>query len=252
MMNDMKKNTWFLIFGFLFLLNACKETPDDFQPTDAGYDYFPLSIGKYLLYEVDSTIYDPTGDTSVYTSHTLMKEEILDTLRDNLGNLLYKLERYERQADTLPWQVKKVFTASVQGDQAVVTEDNLRFIRMTFPVRKNETWNGNVHFDPGLIVTVAGESLEMFKGWAYKIEETGVPVAVGNFNFEEVATIREADSENLIEKRLSKAQYAKGIGLVYRELWILDTQCVESCDGQTWEQKAEKGFILKQTITGHN
>jgi hypothetical protein len=67
-----------------------------------------------------------------------------------------------------------------------------------------------------------------------------------------VLTVREADSENLIELRRSRVKYAKGIGLVYRELWVLDTQCIEQCDGKPWEEKAEKGFILSQTITAHN
>jgi hypothetical protein len=67
-----------------------------------------------------------------------------------------------------------------------------------------------------------------------------------------VVTVQNADSENLIELRLAHEKYARGVGLVYRELWILDTQCIEDCIGMTWEQKAEKGFILKQTLIDHN
>lgn len=248
----MKNILWLLFIGFVLSLLSCEKTPDNFILGDEGYDYFPLEVGKYIIYDVDSTVYDPTGDTSVYSSKTIVKEVVTDTLRDNAGNLLYKLERFERSAGTLPWQVKKVFTASVQGDQAIVKEDNLRFIKLTFPVRKNESWNGNVFFDPSLVVTVAGESLEMFKSWSYKVENTGTAVTIGDFDFENVTTVREADSENLIELRVSRSQYARGIGLVYRELWILDTQCIEDCQGKTWEEKAEKGFIVKQTIIGHN
>ncbi len=236
---------------FCTFLASCEQTPDGFQ-IEQDEAYFPLAIGKYILYEVDSTIYDPTGGAHVRTSRTLMKEEIVDTLRDNTGNLLYKTERSIRAAEGLPWQVVKVFTASIQGAQAIVTEDNLRFIKMVFPLRRNNSWNGNVYFSPNLIVRVAGESLEMFKDWTYKVEEKDQPLSAGSFTFAEVATIREADSENLIELRRSKSQYAKGIGLIYRELWILDTQCIEACQGQTWEEKAEKGFILKQTILEHN
>ncbi|MBI5913889.1 MAG: hypothetical protein HY842_00810 [Bacteroidetes bacterium] len=238
------------LFALAFLV-ACKETPDDYE-ADAGLEYFPLEVGKFIEYEVDSTIYDPNGDTTVFSSKTFVREEVLDTLSDNNGNTLYKIERYERAADTLPWQVEKVLTMSVQGSQAIRTEDNLRFIKLTFPVRENETWDGNVHFNTSLIVTVAGESLEMFKGWNYRITEVGEPAVFGGFQFAETATVQEADSENLIELRTSKSTYAKGIGLVYRELWILDTQCIEPCGGQPWEEKAEKGFILKQIIIAHN
>lgn len=241
----------FAISGVILWLAACETTPDDYQVA-LDYEYFPLQVGKFIVYEVDSTIYDPTGDTSVFSSKTLVKEEVVDTISDNNGLTLYKIERYQRTADTLPWQVTKVFTASIQDNKAIQTEDNLRFIKVVFPAKKNKTWDGNVHFNSSLIVTVAGESLEMFKGWSYKIESSGEPETVGDFNFDEVLTVRESDNENLIELRRSKAKYAKGIGLVYRELWILDTQCIEQCEGQTWEEKAEKGFILTQKIIAHN
>lgn len=230
---------------------SCKTTADDYI-ADAGYDYFPLEVGKYKIYEVDSTIFDPTGDSMVILSRVLIKEEITDTLTDHNGNLLYRIERYQRKADTLAWQISKVFTASVQDNKAIVTEDNLRFIRMVFPPKERKSWNGNAHFNPTLIITVAGESLEMFKGWSYRIESQGVQDTVGTFIFDDVVTVQEADNENLIELRRAVAKYARGAGLVYRELWILDTQCIDACAGQYWEEKAEKGFILKQRLISYN
>jgi hypothetical protein len=234
------------------LLAACKQEADPYASHE-GLDYFPLEVGKYVWYEVDSTIFDPAGDTiSVRHSKTFVKEEVVDTLTDNLGNLLFRVERYERAADSLPWVVKKVFSQSLQGSQAIRTEDNLRFVKMTFPLRKSERWDGNIHFPDDLIITVEGETLEMFKGWSYKVLGVDEPFAEGDLHFDEALTVEEANSENLIELRQAKSVYARGIGLVYRELWILDTQCIEPCTGQTWEQKAEKGFILKQRMTKHN
>lgn len=230
---------------------ACDTTADDYQ-AELGLDYFPLAVGKTIVYEVDSTIFDPTGDTRVRHSKTFVKEETVDTLTDNLGQPLFKVERFERPNDTAAWKVAKVFTKSIQENQAIWTEDNLRFIKMTFPLRKNNTWNGNLHFDPTLIVTVAGETMEMFKGWAAKVKTLAEPAEIGAFQFLETVTVEEANNENLIELRTAKSVYAKGIGLVYRELWILDTQCIEDCAGLAWEEKAEKGFIVKQTVISHN
>ena len=234
-----------------FLLGACKQTPDDYN-TDLGLEYFPLEVGKFVVYEVDSTIFDPNGDSMIFSSKTFVKEEIIDTLSDNNGNLLFKIEHFERVADSLPWVIKKVLTESIQDNQGIRTEDNLRFIKLTFPVKKSTTWDGNVHFNDGLIVTVEGETLEMFKGWRYRVNQVNEPLTIGSFQFDETTTVEEANNENLIELRRSTAIYAKGIGLVYRELWILDTQCIDDCIGKPWEEKAEKGFILKQTILNHN
>jgi len=241
-----------LLFTASFFLNlSCKETPDLFQ-VELGKEYFPLAVGKYVVYEVDSTVFDPTGDSAIIYSTTFVKEEIVDTLHDNLSNTLYKIERSERKNETQPWQTKKVLTASIQEFQAIRTEDNLRFIKLVFPLKKNKTWDGNIYFDPSIIVTVAGESLEMFKSWDYKILSVGQAETIGDTLFDEVTTVQQAESENLIELRQSIEKYAKGIGLIYREAWILDTQCIEGCIGKTWHEKAEKGFILIQKMKDHN
>ncbi len=248
----MKNHLPIIAFGLLVaLLSACKETSDDYT-TEFGFEYYPLQVGNFIEYQMDSTIYDPNGDTTVYHSTTFMREEILDTLSDNNGNTLYKIEQYERAADTLPWAIKKVLTAAIMDNEAIRTEDNLRFIKFTFPAKKGNQWNGNAHFDTGLIVDVAGETLEMFKGWEYRTQAVGEAATVGSFQFEETAIVEEADNENLIELRRSIVTYAKDIGLVQREMWIQDTQCIDDCVGKTWEEKAEKGFILKQTILNHN
>ncbi|MBK9490095.1 MAG: hypothetical protein IPO07_15970 [Haliscomenobacter sp.] len=44
--------------------------------------------------------------------------------------------------------------------------------------------------------------------------------------------------------RRGTERYAADVGLVYRELSVLNTQCL-MCQGQAWEKKAQSGFILK-------
>lgn len=245
-------NTRLTIFFFgIVLLSACKTEPDDFD-MDFGFDYFPLETGRSWTYQMDSTIYDPTGDSTILHSTYFLKEIVIDSFVDLTGSTVYRIEQYQRAADTLPWVISKVVTASLTNNQAQRVEDNFRFIKLTFPLRKNNFWDGNAFFDPGTTVTVAGETLEMFKSWSYRVLEKGHPDSVGDFSFPEVATIQNADSENLIELRLAHEKYARGVGLVYRELWILDTQCIEDCIGMSWEEKAEKGFILRQTLLEHN
>jgi len=245
------KGLFFLLLITVSFFPACKEKADDFK-VDFGFEYFPLSVGKFIVYEVDSIIFNPTGATRVDSSKTFFKEEVVDTLLDNEGNVLFKIERFERKSDTLPWQISKVMTASLQDNKAIRTEDNLRFIKMVFPVEQNKSWNGNVFFDPGLIINIAGETIEMFKGWSYRMDAVGVSEVIGDLAFDDLTTVSMADVENLIELRRATEKYAKGIGLVYRELWILDTQCIEQCAGQSWIEKAEKGFILKQKVLDFN
>lgn len=236
----------------LLLLFSCKTEEDTFQIENVGDEYFPLAIGQYAVYEMDSTIYDPNGMELVRQSMTQLREEIIDTLRDNNDNLVYKIEQFTRAADTLPWAIQNVYTTAIIDKQAQRTEENLKFIKLTFPVRDNRSWNGNVFIDEGTIVIVAGETIEMFKGWDYRIKEVDLVDTLDNEIFEPVVLIEQADSDNEIELRESFEKYAPNVGLIYRELRILDTQCIEDCEGQPWEEKAEKGFILKQTIIEHN
>ena len=113
-------------------------------------------------------------------------------------------------------------------------------------------WNGNKFIDEGTVISVAGESVTIFKNWLYEYRGTGESVEVGGQIYNDVVTVYQADEENLIELRLSYEQYARGIGMIYREMKILDTQCILPCEGETWEEKAEKGFIIRQTLREHN
>ena len=123
---------------------------------------------------------------------------------------------------------------------------------MVFPLKQGLDWDGNQYIDITTIIPIAGESVEVFKSWSYEALTIGEAETNGDYNFEEVATISQADSENLIELRQSQEKYSKNVGLVYREMKILDTQCIIECENMIWEDKAEKGFILKQEINDFN
>ena len=307
----------FLFLAVVFVF-SCKTVEDNFD-TDLGHGYMALEVGKFIEYEVDSTIFDPTGDSLVNYYHSYLRDIIVDTLRDNIGELLYKTERFYRKSSAESWQIQKVFTQSIQGNQGIVTEDNLRFIKLAFPVQVSNTWNPLVHIDPFIQIIVAGETLEPFKdgNWRTRILSTDEPDTLNGFAFDEVLTLREVNTggytfdesinrivENnnpndpapLIELRNSYEKYANGVGLVFRERWILDSQkcfedcqplkdlfdncvnqclatgttdtilcelncdpllvdyeiCVDQCNALPWEQKAQKGFIMRMSVIAHN
>ena len=131
------------------------------------------------------------------------------------------------------------------------------FISLVFPVEENVQWDGNQFFDPGLIISVAGESIEMYKSWGYEIQSVGNTYTLDDQTFPDVVEVSMADNENLIERRFAHEVYAKDIGLIYREMLILDTQCETCCNGDfasceaiDWEVKAEKGLRLTTAIDG--
>jgi hypothetical protein len=251
------------VFLFLLLLcNGCsnRETIDP-QPFDASQlEYFPLKSGKYIVYQVDSLVFDPaiSGGIALDSSSTFVLEMMTDSLPDNNGRLQYILERYERKQTSEPWTFKFAGTLSRTNGQGVRTEQNLRFLKMLFPMDKRSHWDGNLWIDENREIEIAGERMLPFIHWSYAVDSIDVPAEIGGFRFDSTLVITEADNDNVIEKRFSRAWYAKNIGLVKREQWILDSQYCNQipapadCTTRPWELKAEKGYILRQVILEHN
>ncbi|MEI6410418.1 MAG: hypothetical protein WCR52_13605 [Bacteroidota bacterium] len=251
----------FLLLSAL-LWAACSDRQTAVYPLDPSqqYAYFPLKTGKYIDYKVDSVVYDfaPSGGTVKIESSTWVRERVGDTIRDNLGNLVYTLERYERKQADAPWELKQINTAARTENQAIRTEDNLRFLKLIFPMDRRSAWNGNIWIDENREIEVAGERIRPYTNWAYEVDSIDIAANIGTFAFDSVLVVTEANDNNVIERRYSKLRYAKNVGLVQREQWILDSQyCNQNpppadCATKPWTEKAEKGYILKQTVVGFN
>lgn len=247
-----------LFLGFTVLTGCSDSTIEEIDTDSFGYDYYPLEIGRSYIYEVDSIVFRQGTGNEVLSdsSRTLVRELIADTLHDNTGALLYRIERYERPDEQSSWQIRKVFTAARNNTQALRTEDNLRFIKLVFPLRVGREWDGNI-FLPGQ-VNFEGSSttVDIFKGWEkYEVLAVGEPDTVAGQHYQEVAAIRQAAFDSGLELRSAVEKYAGNIGLIYREWRILDTQCNLCCGGfgpeclaLSWEEKAEDGFILRQRL----
>ena len=260
MLKHLQSIAWVLCCTWL--LFACKERQTETFDSGAAeqYAYFPLKIGKYIDYQVDSMVYDfgTGGSTVVDSSTTFVRELVADTLRDQTGQLLYTLERYERTAADQAWQLRHIGTAARTGSQAIFTENNLRYLKLIFPMDRRSEWNGNVWIDVDREIEIAGERIRPFTNWQYEVDSIDIAAQVGTFAFDSTLLVTEADDINIIERRLSRVRYAKNIGLVWREQWILDSQyCNQNippadCETRPWELKAERGYILRQVVIAYN
>ena len=110
--------------------------------------------------------------------------------------------------------------------------------------------------DPESKILVKGESLELFTGWDNsEIINIGGFYSIGSFNFDKSLEIVHADYDDKIDYRFYEEVYAEDIGLVYRKLYVMYTQCcgnLADCEEKSWEEKAEEGFYLIQKIIAHN
>ncbi|MCF8237071.1 MAG: hypothetical protein K9I85_02865 [Saprospiraceae bacterium] len=224
-----------------------------FPPVEAesGEDYLPLSFGRSWTYQIDSVIYDPLGSAQpVDTVSTYLQEVITDTFSTTAG-LTFVMNQYTQTDTTLPWIYLKTIGISREQDRLLWNEENRILIKFLYPLYTGLSWDGTAFFDPYLQVPIYGELMQPFKSWSFKILGKQEQHQVGSHDWDQVLRIQQADDENLIERRFSQEWYQKNVGLVYKRMYILDTQCGGEpalCAGIPWEEKAEKGYILTQTL----
>lgn len=223
------KNTYLSIVVLLAFLIACKK--DSIIPADESEKYFPLQVGRYTIFDVDSIHFNEVTMLSD-TTHFQIMEKVMSMSGDSSSGFVYSIYRYRRMNDTLGWDETDQWSATINSGRAEKVEENLRFIKMVFPIRENTKWQGNKFID-----TVGG--LDKYYGWVYEYKDINQAKQINNYILDSTVTVTEQDDENLIEKDFEQEIYAKNIGLVYRIKEHVSKQNTST----TWDHP-EKGTIL--------
>ena len=125
---------------------SCKKKTE--TPPDVGYAYAPTTIGKYVVYDVDSTVYDDFFQDTTYFKYRI-KEKLEEEYIDNSGRTAIKMIRYIKtynasvNYDQMPWVVKDVWSYLKTSTTLEVVEEDVRFTKLIFPIKVDATWNGN-------------------------------------------------------------------------------------------------------------
>lgn len=249
----------FPFFVALILISCGKRETGEYDLNIAEQQqYFPIVEGKSIEYQVDSIVYDPDLIENSVSFTRYVKEVTGDTFRDQNGILMHRIERYNKENLTDPWVLERIWAAALTDRQAIREEDNLRFLRMVFPMDRRSEWNGNLWINQQYEIQVYGEKIRPFVNWNYEVDSIDIERQVGAFTFDSTLVITEADETNIIERRYSKVIYAKNVGLVFKEQWVLDSQyCNQNpppfdCETKPWLEKAENGYLYRQTVIAYN
>jgi len=229
-----------LFIVLIFVAFACKKKIED--PPDLGYDYAPTSIGKYVVYDVDSVVYDDFKHDTTYFKYRI-KEKLEEIYVDNQGRSAIKLVRYIKvfsntvSYDNMQWTVKDVWNYTKTATTLEVVEENIRFTKLIFPVKEESTWNGNAN-------NTIGE-------WEYKYSYTDRAEMINGTTFENVLMVTQKDdkNKNAIRREYYIEKYAKDIGLVHREIKNLYSTTVIA--GVPVEQRITSGITYKLTYVTH-
>jgi hypothetical protein len=247
-MKNFQFYTFLLLLSLGLMMSNCTKTQiESTPPTISMSNYYPLTVGKWIHYRLDSTVY-----TSLNTIKTVRTYYILDSIEakitDNNGNDLFRIRRMMRDnIDTTRWKDNATFLVTPSSTSIQFSENNLKFTKLVNPVREFISWKGNSAID------VADNFLRFYENWDYTYENVGQPLTINNINFPETITVNQIDQTNgdpnnknyYYSITKSSEIYAKGIGLVYKnflyEVWQPTAKNYESnCYG------------VKLTIKSHN
>ncbi len=205
----MRSSDLFRVLCLLLLIfAACDSEKRDADPEALGYQYYPLAVGDYRIYDVQDIRFTLLGggDTSNYQ----LKEAIHDYYGESQDDTTYYLYRYSRNPEiTENWNLDSVWTIRKDLRRVIVTENNIPLVKLVFPFRTGQTWDANVmNAEEPALYTIASSGENWQKG--DQVYESAVRVIERN------------NMDTVIQERYSEAVYAPEVGLVYKELRYID------------------------------
>jgi hypothetical protein len=204
-----------LVFLIIFICSCNKNNP---LVTDTPADYYPMHVGNYIIYRMDSLEYINVGSTDTIISY-LAKEVVDDSITDNLGNLSYRVIRYlSDTTETAPWTPSIAYMVTPSLNSVQTVENNLRFIKLVTPVQDGLSWSGNSYID-----TENDSLLTFMAGWNYTYSNTGQPFNTIGGTVPQSVIVNEANIINgdaggnaYVETIFSEEVYGKNIGCIYK------------------------------------
>jgi hypothetical protein len=210
------------------LLGSCKK--DRVVVNGNGGDlyqsFMPLEIGKYTIYDVDSSIWDDAKCLK-YTRKYQHQYLVADTFRDGQKRLSYVINVLTRKSATDKFVVDDVIYYTPGAEQLEIVQKNVRFMRLVNPVIEGKQWNGNI------LVPSEDKDYDYLKNWKYTYKNVLKPYNNGAINFEKTLTVNEVDTilnnpetkpDAYASLLQSKTVYAFRVGMIYHEYayWIYD------------------------------
>ncbi len=235
---------------FILILASCKKENANFTTASVS-DYFPLQVGKYITYDLDSTVFTNFNQT-LTVRHYQAQYMVEAQTTDNLGRQGYKIYRYLRTDSTQNWAIDNVFTVFPTGKSIEYIEDNLRFIKLAEPIDEGFSWKGNSYlaFNPYRSYEFADPAF--VEDWDYTYQNVNTSLTIGSKTFDSTITVFEvADSTGdpkvpgtqYAEKTYSIEKYAKNVGLIYKDFMHWEYQATDN---------TYKGFGEKLSIIDYN
>ena len=228
----MRYFNWLIIILLLTGFVACENRKEELM-TESVADYYPLQVGKYITYRVDSLVFLLNGTRSE-THKYQVKHTIQSEVKDAAGRKSFLVNRLIRnEAGAGPWLENGNYVVTPLPERIEVVEHNLRSIRLANPLTRGFTWKGYSYYPlfpyKSIFEMDAGNDMNT---WQFAYSNFGDTTVNGN-QYQNVWTVTQNDfvlnipppnNQSLGLKEVGLEQYAKGIGLVYRNYEVYEFQ----------------------------
>lgn len=209
---------------------ACQST--DPEKISDG-EYLPLQKKIFQIYDVNSVTYTDLNPPETLAYQLIA--EVVDSFPNSDESYTYVIHRSKRTDSTsTTWVPVDTWSARVTGQQAVVNEENIPYVKIAFPAVNGKTWNGN--------------SLNAGDENDYKITDARKPFTTGGTTYHDCITIIQNNDDNLVNTDIRKEVYARHVGLVYLEKTQLNYCTDINCFGQ---KQIKNGVVYRQAIRSY-
>lgn len=227
-----KKYLLFLVAGSLLLaLQFCKKKQDSFSVAPVT-DYYPLEVGKFIIYKMDSTYFENFGTERVVVTRQV--KDIVDAeITDNINRKSYRIRRMMRNGDgTGEWQDHSSFMVTPTPNAIEIVENNMRTIRLKAPVKDYAYWQGNNYIN-------TSDELAYMRDWDYTYQDVEQPYTVEGGIVQHTATVVQYASAigdpvqfptSYADSTYSVEVYGHNIGLIYKDFihWVYQPRYITS------------------------
>ena len=228
----------FFLSAFLFSISLFSCKHDEIVEPDQSEElrYFPVYTGYWIEYKADSIVHldsddQDSVDTAINFYHFLIREVVDSSYIDAEGRKSFVIIRYKRDFDTVPWVLSNVWTASIDPYSVQRVEDNIRFIRLKFPISSSTFWNGN--------------ALNFFPAEEYSYSNLYISKRYDDLDFDSTITVIQNDFVSNINRIIKNETYGAGTGLLFKQV---DSVRTLNVGGGT---VILNGFEYTQQITGY-
>lgn len=220
-MNKFFKNI-FLLLIVSALLVSCQKQTDVYNSAPLS-DYFNPTIGHYIEYRLDSTVFIYYGQRDTVIKYRA-RDVVEAAITDNVGRPSYRVVRYLSDTNGVStWVPTATFMVTPTQTCLEVVDNNMRFQKLRLPVTDGFTWKGNTYFDTYSI----GSTVRFMDNWEYLYKNIHRPFTVWNNKVID-STISVDQRDETIgfpndlnaysERTLSNEVYGKGIGMISKNL----------------------------------